>query len=298
MQEMTRILIFVHMPKAAGSTLQSIVDKQFPHEATYTIQGDSIESVQHSIEHLRQMPIEEKRRLQCIKGHMPFGLHRWLPQGPFYTTMLRDPVERMVSDYYFARNTPHHSLHDKVVRKQMSLADFATMRAEDGLTNLYTRVLSGSVNWSNLVELPFPLPNDVLDIARMNLEEYFAVTGITEKFDESILLMKDAYGWSDTYYERSNMTREKPTHYTIDSTTLDMIRRYNHDDIELYNFAVDTLEKRITQGGQDFRRRLEKFRKENLAYQSRLKIHRLVKRLRDYFLWSQPISGGGASAPR
>ena len=44
--------------------------------------------------------------MQVFKGHMPFGIHKRLPQDYTYITFLRDPIERVVSAYYFARNYP------------------------------------------------------------------------------------------------------------------------------------------------------------------------------------------------
>ena len=99
---MQRVFVFVHMPKAGGSTLQEIIQRPYPLAATFDIHGESVETVQSSVDRLRRMPEQERERIACVKGHIPFGIHRWLPRTPLYATMLRDPIERTVSDYFFA----------------------------------------------------------------------------------------------------------------------------------------------------------------------------------------------------
>ena len=76
-------------------------------------------------------------------GHMGFGLHDYLPQGASYITMLRDPIDRIVSHYYYVLQNQGHYLHKEVAGKGLSLEQFADSALSTELDNGQTRVLAG-----------------------------------------------------------------------------------------------------------------------------------------------------------
>lgn len=260
---MQTVCVFVHMPKAGGSTLQGIIQRQFAPAATFDIHGESLETVQSSVDRLRRLPEAEREKIACLKGHVPFGIHRWLPRPPRYVTMLRNPVQRIVSDYYFARNTPGHILYERMRRDRLSLKDFILLRDEQGLSDLYCRMLSETVILDRLADSPRALPPSALGAAKGNLERSFAAVGITERFDESLLLMQSVFGWRDVCYERDNVTREKPAQVTLTVEEMDAIRLHYARDIELYEFAWQLMDARIASAGTGFGARLKRFRQEN-----------------------------------
>ncbi len=260
---MKTVCVFVHLPKAGGSTLQGIIQRQFSPATTFDVLGESHDTVQASVDRLRRMPVAEREKIACLKGHVPFGIHRWLPRAPRYVTMLRDPVQRIVSDYYFARNTPDHILYERMRRDRLSLKDFIVLRDEQGLSDLSCRMLSETMNWDKLKDSPRALPPGALEAARENLERSFAVVGITERFDESLLLMQSAFGWRDVCYERDNVTREKPIQVTPTVEETDAIHAHYARDIELYEFAWQLMDARIAAAGTGFGARLKRFRQEN-----------------------------------
>lgn len=270
------VCVFVHMPKAGGSTLQEIIQRQFPPAATLDIDGESVESVQSSVDRLRHMPEKDRERIACVKGHIPFGIHRWLPRTPRYVTMLRDPIQRIVSDYFFALNTPGHSLFERMRRDRLSLKDFVVLRDEQRLSDIYCRLLSEAVSWDRLADSPRTLPPSALATAKENMERYFAVVGITERFNESLLLMQSAFGWKDVRYDRVNVTRDKPAQVTLTGKELDAIRLYNGRDIELYEFARQRMDVRIAERGAGFEARVRRFRQENERYQRWRRLRRAV----------------------
>ncbi len=272
---MQPVCIFVHMPKAGGSTLQEIMQRHYRPTATFDIVGESVASVESSVKRLRQMPASEREGIACLKGHVPFGIHRWLPRPPRYVTMLRDPVRRIVSDYFFALNTPGHVLFERMRRDRPSLKQFVILRDEQGLSDIYCRLLGGGVNWDRLGDSPRTLPPDALRTAKENLERNFAVVGITEKFDESLLLAQSALGWSHLYYERANVTLDKPAEVNVTGEVLDVIRSYNGRDIELYELARKLVDARLAEE-VGFEKRVRLFRQQNERYRQWRRLRRVI----------------------
>src|SRR5207245_9220276 len=91
-------LIFLHIPKTAGTTLNRIIEWQYGPFAIFTMDPYRIRATP---ERLKRLPERRRRRLQVVRGHMFYGLHESLPQGASYFTMLGDPVARALSTYYF-----------------------------------------------------------------------------------------------------------------------------------------------------------------------------------------------------
>ena len=50
---------------------------------------------------------EKKMGIRLLKGHMPFGLHKNLPVDARYISILRDPIERVTSQYYYIKKNKH-----------------------------------------------------------------------------------------------------------------------------------------------------------------------------------------------
>jgi hypothetical protein len=251
------------MPKAAGSTLQRIIDRQYGGQNIFNIDGNGVDTVQASIDRLRSMSEDERAEIRCLKGHIPFGIGQWLKNPVKYISMLREPVARLVSDYNYAASTPEHVLHKEVNEKSMSLLQFVEMRAQSGLTNLYTRLLSGCVNWENLALSKPLLSQTELEIAKENVRKCAAV-GITERFDESVLLFKKSLGWSLFSYVRENVTRsERVDRRSVSSDVEKAIKEYNRLDMELYQYCREVFDETIQKAGRDFQDELSAFRREN-----------------------------------
>jgi hypothetical protein len=85
----------------------------------------------------------------------------------------------------------------------------------------------------------------VLDIAKENIMKSFSVVGLCERFEESLMLMANAFGWEIPYYENRKVSKVRPT---LEPGVVNMIQEHNRLDMELYEFArkrfEDTLHKK------------------------------------------------------
>ncbi|OQX65830.1 MAG: hypothetical protein B5M55_02680 [Desulfococcus sp. 4484_242] len=259
-------LIFVHIPKTAGTTLLRIIERQFPldqrcHISLYPTNRDE----ELGIERLRQLTPGNRQTIRCLEGHMPFGLHRFLQKVPRPLVVLRDPVERMISSHYFVlslgKQNPHYLTYVK--NSLEDFTDFMDMRNE---VNLQTRYISGSIDIENPRPPYPPLPFEALDMAKKHLATQFEVVGLTERFDETLLLMRESFGFSNVFYVKRNITRVRPRKNEIPDETIEMIKRVSRPDMELYRFAKELFEQRIRKEGALFRRKVHVFRLLNRVY--------------------------------
>jgi hypothetical protein len=66
-----RILIHLHLPKTAGTTLRTIADRNYTGDEIYTVSQPYAQQG----EELRDLPEQRRRKIKPLRGHMPFGLH-------------------------------------------------------------------------------------------------------------------------------------------------------------------------------------------------------------------------------
>jgi len=263
-----KTLINFHMHKTAGSTRDRIFERQFPKEVSFFFSGGSTENVQKYMNSLKSLSGKERQRIRYIWGGPFFGLHKHLPRPCIYVTFLRDPVERVVSEYYFILQVQDHGAHSEVVSQNMSLEDY--VRKGVWLAwNCQTRYLRGVPEGSPCFgdTGPVLLSAEDLDIAQKNLREHFMV-GLTDRFDESLILVKRAFGWRtrDILYVSQKVDQNRPFREMISDETARLIEEHNELDIQLYEFAKQMFEERISQQSFSLRRELQIFRLCNKIY--------------------------------
>ncbi|MUL39304.1 sulfotransferase family 2 domain-containing protein [Gloeocapsopsis dulcis] len=265
-------IIFLHIPKASGSTLHNIIERQYSSKVIYSIDGLNVID---STNKFKNLPEEQRQRIKVLKGHMSFGLHEYLPQPSTYITMLRDPVDRVISHYYYVIRNPQHRLHKQVKDNKITLQEYVSNGITTEVNNSQTRILA-AVNKS---KVGFDeITGKALEKAKQNLETHFSVIGITEKFDETLILLKKIFDWKTPFYVRENVTKNRQPKENIPQETLEIIQRYNQLDIQLYQYAQHQLKQQISQYSGNFERELTAFKLMNQQYGNIYPLYRSVMR--------------------
>jgi len=249
------ILIFLHIPKTAGSTLHGIIERQYPSGVLYT--PDGVDHVGEA-RRLRELAESEFSRIRVVKGHMGFfGWHECLQAPTSYVTLLRDPVERIISHYYYVLRSPSHPTYERVTSERLSLAEYVETRLTFETSNLQTRILSGTTSRREALD------RGHLGRARTNLARHFALAGLTERFDETVMLLRREFGWSMPFYRRRRVTRRRPTREQVGRETVECIAAHNALDSELYEYATELFEERVRLAGTALEREVSAFRRVN-----------------------------------
>lgn len=258
---------FLHLPRTAGTTLNSILTRNFTPEQIISIYAND-EYAQ------RQALFDAKRSTLClILGHLlleGFSPPRIFdtPVRPF--TFVREPVSRLVAEYRFLRSWKSNHLYAYLNDKGISFRQYLTSK-EQILRyrgkNFMTRCIAG------LDPGPKDRPLAALAKAKRHLEKEFVFTGVQERFDESLLLLGEELNLHDLLYERRNALAKAEV-IPIEAEDMDLARQINQGDLELYDFAVMLLQERIAEKGPLFANKLKNFRFLNEKYQ---KMSRLLR---------------------
>lgn len=231
------MLIFMHILKTGGSTLQAILQKQYS-EWILTNENEKV----LNNETIKELMLEKNiENVKCVFGHFPFGVHNHFSTPYQYITFIRDPVERVISLYYYIKNTKGHSMYNDL--QEVSLEEFVSRKEYKHLVrNHQTGYLSGECSLITGYE---NVPN--LSLAIQNIRKDFAVVGIMEMYEESLYLMKQKLKWSEQIFNYSiqNVNKNKPLREQIPLEIIGQIEELNILDRELYNFAKEWLIKAI-----------------------------------------------------
>jgi hypothetical protein len=103
---------------------------------------------------------------------------------------------------------------------------------------------------------------EMLAQAKRNIEAHFTVTGLTERFDESLILLKRAFGWSNVHYVRANVSPRKDP---VPPGALRAIEEQNALDLELYRWATERFDAAIA-ADAGFADEYARFRRSNALY--------------------------------
>ncbi len=246
-------VIFLHLPKTAGSTINAILARQYPRRQRYVINPVR---AGHSEDRFRKLPEDRRARVRLLRGHFMYGMHRWMPRQCVYFTFLRSPVARAMSVYRYISQNPVHPRH--ALGKGLSPEEFL---ADDRLhpANVQTRAIAG----------PRVADEDLLDTAKANLDAHFAVAGLAERFDESLLLLQDALGWKDIRYRPRNTSRKAPDGARAptgpSAEVKALVARRETLDVELYDWVAGRFDAHVAGLGESFGARLRDFQTVNAS---------------------------------
>lgn len=246
-----RIVIFLHLPKAAGSTLNRVIAQQYAPEQIYKL-GEKPPAVV-----AQELAEPGRAGVRLLSGHVNFGIHSAVPGEFTYITVIRDPVERLLSHFHFARLLPQHRLHDDIVAGRLTLRDLARQ-----LANLQTRYLASEAARGTAETADAA----TLASAKENLNRHFSVVGLAERFDESLILMQRKLGWNVRPVRDSNVTRGRPKRASHSEDDLHAIREANPLDCELHDWARARFEKEVADAGLVFRASVGWLRARNRAW--------------------------------
>jgi len=261
-------VVFLHIGKTGGTTLRRVLRRQYPESEMMVVRARA-RPREETLADFAKLPEAERARPRLILGHTVFGLHELVPRPSTYITLLRRPVSLVLSQYGFVRRTPGHRHHQAA--QGMGLEEYLVSGLAQEMNNSQTRALAGAV------EVPYgENPPELLELAKRNVEEHFRVVGLTERFDESLVLFGLAFGWSRLSYVRANVASKR---VVPSPAGLAEIERLNALDLELYDWAERRLEATID-GEPRFAAAYARFERRNRLYQPWGKVtYTLPKRL-------------------
>ncbi|MBK1987110.1 sulfotransferase family 2 domain-containing protein [Sphaerospermopsis aphanizomenoides BCCUSP55] len=243
-----QVIIFLHIPKAGGTTINGIINQQYKKQLTFRFDGIENRHI------LAELGSDKRSKLKLIRGHFAFGLHEFLSCPATYFTLLRNPVSRTISHYNYLCRSSSVTNHERV--KSMSLKEYILSDLSDN--NLQTRMIFG------LSKNHVSNDEEILTVAKHNLENKFSVVGLVERFDETLVLLRNAFNWRPPLYVQQNITpQQQALKNNIDDDIIDIIKQQNSLDMALYEYGQQKFEQQVDEFKNDFVQTLEMQKRMN-----------------------------------
>lgn len=213
----TQLIVSIHIPKTAGTAFADVLSRNYGSAVGF-LYGPGHPKTHPVLRNLSRTVTEDQLRhiedagIRVVHGH--FSARRFLdvvPDPKNYWVWVRDPIERVVSEYFFNkdRDDADNPLARKLRERNLSLTSYAKRKRA---ANLQFRSIR---------------PLDIDD---------FGFVGVTEFYDESLALsgLKPA----PEKQRRKNVTHNKQT---VTHRQRCLIAGNNVDDIALYSAALQRI---------------------------------------------------------
>lgn len=251
------MLIYVHIPKTAGSTMRSLLQRNFKGRfyGFYTDRRGEFLTDDELIELVRHIYPQK----EVLSGHDIRPLQEKSVQGIDlrYVTFIRHPFSRAISLYYFEKK---HSASSHISHK--SFKEYVQQRPshDRAITNWQVFNISSTGTFEHAKEL---------------LDDFLMV-GLVERFDLSLIRLQECLGedyLSYIGYTRQNVSKNKQ--YSISNLPHDIqdeLAYLNQEDLKLYKYAKKRLEEDLKSlvNVEDKLRRLQDAKRRAQLYSSLL----------------------------
>ncbi len=241
-------LIFMHLPKTGGMSMFAAFTSLWRNSIA------DLYNVSSRNAHIAEQALQNPDNiLYC--GHYSFGLHEWLSRPAYYASVLREPVSRIVSLYQYCQPM----LRQYRALLQEADGDIGKLRTNPKLSDYYfdfLPCLSGELSAENFfaspsAELdngmvrrfsghglnPESCPESALAKAKFNIEHYFSVVGLLERYPETLELMSRTFRLPPLTNNHVNKNHPEANKVPLDEAILQKIRDMNQLDIALYEWV-------------------------------------------------------------
>lgn len=114
------LIIHLHIPKCAGTTVNNILGNNFPGEC-YAF-GNKM----HDDEFNGMSKIERAERYKVVFGHLKYGIHKKFDiENYIYFSVLRDPIDRLCSLFNYIHLRKEHPLNSVFKEKLRNLNEIS-----------------------------------------------------------------------------------------------------------------------------------------------------------------------------
>jgi len=263
-------LYFLHIPKTAGTTLITILDKYYKPE--------SILKAHSWNELLPQLPLDFSK-YRFVRGHFGYSIVRLIPKNPTCITMLRDPIELMISAYKML-SRQKDDIERFHIPTDKNLSELIEGPYLEGLKNPQTHWLvieqdilkrTESLNKNQLQNyrpkedenlLPKISYEKFLKIAKKRISK-FAFVGIVEKMEESLFLLNYTFGWKPI----RNTVKENisiDSNIKLTDKAMKKLTKITKIDQKLYKYATNIFEEKYSKMVKDLHQKYYESKFKNM----------------------------------
>jgi len=211
-------LIFVHVPKTAGTSFRNSLVSNIGHEGVLFDYGKaekltSKDVIQYIYKERNYNALKEhilRNKIVLLTGHFPVSKYSHFFSPSLFCTFVREPIQRVISDYN------HYVRHYKY---EKDILEFAQQPENKNKQSQF-------LEWGNYNE--------------------FGFLGLTEEYEKSLHLFNKTFD-IELSVKTDNMGRENVNSiYTEKNYPIEELKKINAKDIENYEIYKSEFYKKIS----------------------------------------------------
>ncbi|MGH8545387.1 MAG: hypothetical protein ACREX3_17525 [Gammaproteobacteria bacterium] len=208
---LANLVFFIHIPKTAGTSFRVAAERRFNERVLRDYGRDFPDTSKEIIEHVYEdRDIEAlartivEQRIGMICGHVGYQIYQGLVEPERVVVFLRDPIQRVISEFHHARRLGGYV---------GTLKEFARQGLQ---RNKQWQMVRG------------------LNLGRTGL------VGLSEYYSHSLRLLGKRMDLELPYLElNANPERRDNTPYQVSDEEADELRELNAEDVLLYRRAIE-----------------------------------------------------------
>jgi hypothetical protein len=254
------ILVFAHVPKCAGSSLNAALAETVGPSKFVRLRMQKIENVRTSRaaelgvlahetglkalsvvtgrhyllpKHVRKGQVEKAK---VVSGHFCIGQEPDTGRRPHYMSLVRSPVDRFLSYYYYRINKLPRLLRNKSHHPLLNKDGCAPATPIEYLDQL---VASGAKNWRN-PQVRYFSPEGTFEAAREAIEEKNVLVSTTLEFEAFLDVVAKRIGVESVPMKHKNVGRtQRRARHELSAADREVIAEHFDEDRKLFEYVAD-----------------------------------------------------------
>ncbi len=241
------LLLFTHTGNTGGGAIFDIIIRQYSREQVIFAPNElELGLNNNNLFLLSYLPENYLEKIKMIGGHsISYGIHNYLNVPCSYITLVREPVEHIISTYYW-------SLENK--------SSFSRVIIDNQIIPFEKACLSVSNFQLSLILGYAPKNMEDLEKGKEIIKKHFAFISVTEMFDEIIFFMKLELNWKKhIFWYIRHKTKKRPKREELPDGLITKIIQNNELDYQLYYFIKKLMNERINSLNPEQQRKLKEY---------------------------------------
>ncbi len=232
------LLVHLHVPKTAGTSLTQILASNFQD-------GEKLALDAGQREILAGLPVSTRNRIRLVFGHLWHGIGRELGRRTVYICAIRRARPRLLSYFNYIKRRSDHPMHTFLTERNMEFGDFLEFCVDEEnqrieVDNSQIRRISGSFTHADIGNEAALLRDAIGNAFSPDM-----VVGLTEKFDELLATLVTQELIKKYQPTRENAAPEpasiEEAETKLTSRQLEILETFTHWDDTFYNICEQFL---------------------------------------------------------
>ncbi len=224
----TSKIIFNHIPKAGGTSLFRFFNEIFgaEHCFRHKVRDPKTDRFSPKIQELSKDQLET---YNFLAGHFDFGNHRLIDSPVLYIGIIRDPIARVASDYYYNRERGSKKIRDQAMA--LTFEEYIVSK----MKNPKSRLVSSA-------QTVFLSGQKSAEEAKRIIDKWYLACCTSDQLDDMQRMLARLYERPDLEPTRANVTKVKKSDTAVSQETLDKLNERFAEDHKLLAWVREKFE--------------------------------------------------------